>query len=120
MDIEKSVPLLQDVSDLELSINELDVNLFNEVINRTWVNKKKTSPYICENPILVDLDNRLMNDDRILSHKLCGAGNGGYFLIFTDRGFKDELLKDYKHIKKISFSETGIESINLNYGFKKV
>lgn len=120
MDIDKSLPLLKDVTDLEESINNLDIKLFNEVINRTWINKKNTSPYICENPILVDLDKKLMNDKRILSHKLCGAGNGGYFLIFTENGFKSELLKDYKNIKQIGFSETGIESINLNYGFKKV
>lgn len=120
MDIDKSVPLLQDVVDLEKSINELDIELFNEVINRTWINKKNTSKHICENPQLVELDERLKSDNRVLSHKLCGAGNGGYFLIFTNKDLKDELTKDYKNIKKISFSETGIESINLNYGFNKI
>ena len=35
--------------------------------------------------VAVDLDNKLIADLNVLSHKLLGAGNGGYFLIFTNK-----------------------------------
>ena len=91
----------------------VDVLMFNEVISRTWHNKKQTSPYICKNPTLVELDTKLKLDSRVLSHKLCGAGNGGYFLIFTDKGLEKDLSTDYSNIKQISISESGFNTVNL-------
>ncbi len=113
LDISKSLPLLQDVTDLEIAINNVDLSLFNKVINRTWENKKQTSPYICENQTLIELDTKLKLDSRVLSHKLCGAGNGGYFLIFTDKNLQSELTKDYRNIKQIYISESGLNTTNL-------
>lgn len=113
LDISKSLPLLQDVTDLEIAINSVSISLFNEVINRTWENKKQTSPYICENETLVQLDTKLKLDSRVLSHKLCGAGNGGYFLIFTDKDLRDDLSNDYLNIKQIYISESGLKTTNL-------
>lgn len=113
LDVSKSLPLLQDVTDLEIAINSVDTSLFNEVINRTWENKKQTSPYICENSTLVDLDTKLKLDSRVLSHKLCGAGNGGYFLIFTDKYSNQDLTDDYLNIKQIHISESGLKTVNL-------
>jgi hypothetical protein len=57
----------------------------------------------------MELDKRLYDDNKILSHKLCGAGNGGYFLVFVKAGNTIQ----YHNSKKIQISETGIESINL-------
>jgi D-glycero-alpha-D-manno-heptose-7-phosphate kinase len=117
IDIDKSLPLLQDVKDLEVAINKLDIDSFNEIILRSWENKKKISPQICGNSILKQMDDVLKSDEMILSHKLCGAGNGGYFLIFTEKDLEKTLKTKYNNIKKICFSETGLTTINFTDGF---
>jgi D-glycero-alpha-D-manno-heptose-7-phosphate kinase len=120
IDIDKSVVLLEDVRELETAINICDVNAFNNIINRTWESKKKISPYICENTTLIKLDNRLKNDSRILSHKLCGAGNGGYFLIFSEKEKYTQLKSEYINITQITISEMGLKSMNLKNEFTKL
>ena len=110
INIDNSVPLLEDVINLEKSINELDIDLFNKTIRNTWINKKNTSPLICSNENLMKLDDYISNDKNVLSHKLLGAGNGGYFLIFTDKDKDDEVYKNYQNVKKIKISEIGIQS----------
>jgi galactokinase/mevalonate kinase-like predicted kinase len=110
INIDNSVPLLEDVINLEKSINELDIDLFNNTIRNTWINKKNTSPLICSNENLMKLDDYISNDKNVLSHKLLGAGNGGYFLIFTDKDKDDEVYKNYQNVKKIKISEIGIQS----------
>jgi len=110
INIDKSVPLLEDVVNLEKAINELDINLFNKTIRNTWINKKNTSPLICSNEDLMKLDGSITNDKSVLSHKLLGAGNGGYFLIFTEKDKESEIYKNYKNVKKIKISEIGIQS----------
>lgn len=115
IDIDKSLPLIKNVNDLEIAINKSDVDLFNQIMKNSWENKKQTSKYICENPILIDIDSKLKLDSNVLSHKLCGAGNGGYFLIFAK---KDVYLENkYNYIKRIKISESGIKLVNLGYGF---
>lgn len=113
IDIDKSIPLLKDVEDLELAINSYDLELFHTVINRTWINKKATSKYICNNKLLVSLDDQLTNDSNILSHKLLGAGNGGYFLLFTEKGNETIIRNTYNNVNKIYISETGLQTTNL-------
>ena len=108
ININNSVPLLKDVLKLEKAINELDVGLFNKTIRNTWINKKNTSPLICSNENLMKLDDYISNDKNVLSHKLLGAGNGGYFLIFTDKD--NDIYKNYQNIKKIQISEISIQS----------
>lgn len=118
MDIDKSIPLLEEVNILENAINQSDVLLFNKTILNGWEQKKRLSPLICENSILSDLDNKLYNDDKILSHKLCGAGNGGYFLIFANKN--SNLENDYQMLKPIGISENGLKYINLKNEFTKI
>jgi D-glycero-alpha-D-manno-heptose-7-phosphate kinase len=113
IDINKSVPLLQDVEDLEKSILDKNTDLFNSVINRTWANKKSTSPMICENAKLQQLDNSLMQNPYVLSHKLLGAGNGGYFLIFSWKKYENLLYKEYPRIRKILISNSGVQTVKI-------
>ena len=42
------------------------------------------------------MDKDPMNNDTVLSHKLCGAGNGGFFLTFSE---PNTLKISYKSIK---------------------
>lgn len=113
IDITKSVPLLQDVVELQTAIEYEDVEKFNYIINRSWDNKKQTSSQICGHETLKNLDTMLSNDDRVLSHKLCGAGNGGYFLIFAKKHMYKSLLESYSVIP-IYISDDGLQSYNLN------
>lgn len=118
LDISKSLPMLDDVEMLEDAINQSDVDTFNHVIARSWETKKKTSELICSNPILTKLDHSLQINHSILSHKLCGAGNGGYFLVFAQKN--SQLEMEYDNIKKIGISETGLKYINLKNEFTKI
>lgn len=116
IDISKSVALLDDVEELEFAIDRSDRTLFHEVMNRSWENKKLTSKMICENEQLSALDNKLKSDEQVLSHKLCGAGNGGYFLIFANKG----ATLNYELTKQIKISETGIKWVDLKNEFTRV
>jgi len=118
MDITKSLPMLDDVNDLEMAITYNDVDKFHQVVNRSWITKKSTSSLMCENEIIEKLDLLLHNDPRVRSHKLCGGGNGGYFLIFANKGL--ELDREYPMTKPISISETGLKYINLKNEFTQI
>lgn len=117
IDVSKCEVLLSDVRNLEQAICKTDVDAFNSIMKKSWENKKKTSKLICENEVLVDLDNKLSYDSRVLSHKLCGAGNGGYFLIFSNKN--SCLEKEYERCSKISISETGLKYVNLTNEFTR-
>ena len=56
---------------------------------------------------------KILSDKNILSHKLLGAGNGGYFLIFTQKGLGDHIFSSYNHTYKIHISEQGLKTTNL-------
>lgn len=116
LSIDKSLPLLEDVKNLEEAIFAKDIASFNEIINNAWEKKKQTSNLIC-NSSINELDEKLKGSKKILSRKLCGAGGGGYFLFFTN---KDEDMSDLLHTSKITISETGLKYINLRNEFTKV
>jgi D-glycero-alpha-D-manno-heptose-7-phosphate kinase len=107
IDIDKSLPLLDEVKKLNLAIKSLDLELFLKTISKSWELKKKLSPLICKGD-LEDIDMNIISDKRVLSHKLCGAGGGGYFIMITEKN-STNLEDDYQGIKKISISKEGIE-----------
>lgn len=117
LEINKVSPLLEDVYHLERAINNNDKDLFNSVIRNSWKNKKKTSKEICSNDVIKELDSKLLDSNKVLSHKLCGAGGGGYFLIFTNKGVD---ISEFGNVKKIEISETGLKYINLKNEFTRV
>ena len=43
-----------------------------------------------------NLDNILNKNETVLAHKLCGAGNGGFFLVFSE---KESLTIPYQSVK---------------------
>lgn len=120
IEVDKSVKLLRDVDDLQEAIDTNNVEMFHNTINRSWQNKKETSRQICENEILVKLDKELESDENILSHKLCGAGNGGYYLVFAKKGSVEQVKNKYKSIQRIAISESGIKFINLKDEFTRL
>jgi D-glycero-alpha-D-manno-heptose-7-phosphate kinase len=83
--VDKALPLLElvDLAYDALYDERFDVVL--EYLNRSWEEKKSTSHLITRNPKIREIDTKLTEDDRVLAHKLCGAGNGGFFLCFTSK-----------------------------------
>lgn len=118
INLHKAESLLEDVDALEDMIARKDLNGFNEIIRIGWNKKKQTSAQICENAMLIEIDQQLSQDTHVLSHKLCGAGGGGYFLIFADRNSRLDIK--YNQCKPVTISETGLKYINLKDEFRKV
>ena len=85
VDVDKSKEQIQLVDDLCRSIERVNKHKFLDVINHSWYIKKLTSPLITENEKIKTIDEELANDDDVLAHKLCGAGNGGFFLLFKNK-----------------------------------
>lgn len=117
IDINKIHELLEDVSELENAILCEDVIQFNKVIKKSWENKKQTSNLICSSDNLKNIDEKLSQSNKVLSHKLCGAGGGGYFLVFTE---KNVTFDEFEFMKKIQISETGLKYINLKNEFTRI
>jgi len=105
INIDSSLPLLEEVDNLYQAIKEVNLDLFIETINKSWELKKKTSPHICSGELLT-IDEMLKSNKKVLAHKLCGAGGGGYFLLFVDKN--SNVLEDFPDIKKITISKEGL------------
>ncbi len=84
-------------------VNEDHKRVF-ELMNDSWEQKKKTSSTITENETIQEMDSELSYNKTVLSHKLCGAGNGGFFLTFSEKG---QLNIPY-HSVKIEVSSQGV------------
>ncbi len=91
INVSKTASLLPLVQEMHLAIKNFDTNKFLGLINEAWEAKKHTSNFIVENERIKAMDEELTNDPSVLAHRLCGAGNGGYFLIFKDRIFEKEI-----------------------------
>jgi D-glycero-alpha-D-manno-heptose-7-phosphate kinase len=100
--IEVSKDLLNIVEETEKSILSYDYKSFFKTFKDGWKIKKATSSLILEN--IKNIDEELENNKNILAHKLCGAGNGGFFLIFAK---PKSLINDKKFIP-ISVSSCGV------------
>ena len=81
--IDKSLPLLQTVDEAYDALRQKDFSLFLNLLNQSWEQKKATSSMITENEQIQKIDQVLSESDEVLAHKLCGAGNGGFFLVFS-------------------------------------
>lgn len=84
-----------------------DFNSFLELINLGWIEKKSTSVSILENKELIEMDQWLSTLEGCKAHKLCGAGNGGFFLCFFE---KNKVLDPRFH--KISLSTHGVKVVS--------
>jgi D-glycero-alpha-D-manno-heptose-7-phosphate kinase len=94
--IDKSLPLLKTVEDAHYSLINKDYKTFLELLNHSWDQKKQTSSLITENKVIQEIDKVLLETKEVIAHKLCGAGNGGFFLVFSE---PDTLKIPYESIK---------------------
>lgn len=107
--IEKSKGLLPIVDKAELALIEKDYSTFLDLINESWIVKKQTSNLITENKIVSDIDSVLSQNKSVLAHKLCGAGNGGFYLVFSEKG---KLKLDIPYVK-ININTSGVEGLKI-------
>lgn len=94
--IDKSKPLLSTVEKAYTSLLQRDYGKFLNYLNKSWTQKKKTSSAITENSNIRQMDSELNENETVLAHKLCGAGNGGFFLVFSE---KESLKIPYQSVK---------------------
>ena len=82
--LDKIKPLLKIVDHAYDYFKEKNYKHILKELNKSWEQKKKTSSSIAENEHIQDMDKVLSNNDSVIAHKLCGAGNGGFFLVFSE------------------------------------
>lgn len=102
--IDKAKPLLYTVDKAYESLINRDYGKFLNYLNKSWIQKKKTSSTITENPIVRQIDSELNENETVIAHKLCGAGNGGFFLVFSE---KESLNIPYQSVK-INVTPNGV------------
>lgn len=107
--IDKIEPLFQTVETAYNSLIKEEYGIFLELLNQSWEQKKNTSSVITENNLIREIDGQLKNNKTVLAHKLCGAGNGGFFLVFSE---KNNLNIPYKCVK-IDLLLNGVEGIQI-------
>ena len=115
LDLEKAQSLLPLVRETETAIKRERYKDVFKIINEGWSLKKETSKDIASNKDLIELDEKLTSLDSVLGHKLCGAGGGGYFLVFTE---KDANISDsINNFEDISFKiipdKNGVQVCNI-------
>ncbi len=102
--ISKSKKLIPILEDAYKFLRTSKYEEFIELINHSWEEKKNTSKHIISNDKVKNLDDYLSNNNSVLAHKLCGAGNGGFFLVISK---KEKLNIDTKSVK-ISLESNGV------------
>ena len=102
--IEKIKPLLDNLGKAYGNINQSNYDDFLSELNNAWAQKKKTSSSIVENDQVSFIDNSLEMCHDVIAHKLCGAGNGGFFLTFSK---KNSLTIPFDKVK-INVISTGV------------
>lgn len=107
--LDKIPPLLDTLEQAYDSLLQKNYDEFLHHLNQSWIQKKKTSSSINENTIVKTIDDYLLNSPTVIAHKLCGAGNGGFFLVFSE---KNKLTLPYSSIK-INVSSDGVKGKKL-------
>jgi len=80
---------------------------FLYVILKGWNEKKSHSKDALKEPIVRQMDEYLSSYPNCVSHKLCGAGNGGFFLCF----FPHDKPPIDSRFFKLDLSTSGVESV---------
>ncbi|MCQ9203194.1 MAG: hypothetical protein JJ845_001720 [Prochlorococcus marinus CUG1436] len=103
--IDKTKPLLDTLEMAYAYFKNKNYDKFLNLVNLSWEQKKKTSKIISSNDIIRKMDQELCNNKTVVAHKLCGAGNGGFFLVFS----KKNKLKLLFNKVKINVDTDGVK-----------
>tara|TARA_B100001094_G_scaffold217433_1_gene211505 strand:- start:1024 stop:1971 length:948 start_codon:yes stop_codon:yes gene_type:complete len=102
--LDKVKPLLETSDKAYDAFMKKDYEYILELMRKSWIQKKSTTSVISENIIIKDIDKVLEENNTVLAHRLVGAGNGGYFLVFSEK----ENLKVPYHCVKIDVESNGV------------
>ena len=108
IDERKSKKLLSLVDDIEKSIQQSDIKSFTNIVNEGWEKKKESNPLTIKNTTVSGIDQVLDKEEDVLCHKLCGAGNGGFFLLFTKTGYDTSKIRLNRTVIPIHISNNGV------------
>ena len=84
--LDKVKPLLETCDEAYYLLYNKSYKCFLNLMSKSWRQKKQTSTTIAENETIQMMDSALELNDTVLAHRLCGAGNGGFFLTFSKPG----------------------------------
>lgn len=84
LDLEKVKQLDPITKDMLRSIKSEDYGSILKLINFGWEQKKLTSKSI-SNGKIEQIENKIKETEGVLAYRLLGAGNGGYFLVVTEK-----------------------------------
>jgi len=94
--LEKVKPLLETCDNAYQMLIDNDYDRFLYLLGKSWSQKKRTSSTIVESDTIREIDSSLEKNETVCAHKLCGAGNGGFFLTFSE---KNSLTIPYESVK---------------------
>ena len=94
--LDKVKPLLGTCDKAYDILMDNNYDKFLYLLGKSWSQKKKTSSIIAESETIREIDSVLEKNNTVCAHKLCGAGNGGFFLTFSE---KDTLKIPYDCVK---------------------
>ena len=83
--LERVKPLLKTCDKAYDTLMKENLDKFLFLLGKSWHQKKETSPSIAECDTIIEIDHVLEKNDTVCAHKLCGAGNGGFFLVFSEK-----------------------------------
>ena len=107
----KDDSLLHLVDDMEECIQNSLFDRFIKTIEEGWRLKKKTSPMIIQNEVVKNIDETLSKNPNVLCHRLSGAGNGGFFMVFAKKGLNPTDIHSKLHVKKVSMNHEGVTGV---------
>ena len=102
--LHKIKPLLKTVDQAYDALLGNDYEKFLHLLKKSWTQKKATTTAVTENETIREMDKVLEENESIVAHKLCGAGNGGFFLVFSN---SNSLKIPYESVK-IEVSPNGV------------
>ncbi len=104
------------VDEMEDAIVRQDIDSFVNLINNGWEEKKRSSSMISNEEIAV-MDEMILGTPGVLARRVCGAGGGGYFLVFSDKGYKvgNSLIDTFgeNRVLPVSIDNEGVKRMGL-------
>jgi D-glycero-alpha-D-manno-heptose-7-phosphate kinase len=93
------------------ALAEKDFDKLSVLMEESWINKKRSNPYLLTPEIKRIFDMGLKNGAK--SGKLCGSGGGGYMMFFVKPEDKENLIQNMEKIE-------GVKNVPFEIDYKGV
>ena len=106
---------LADIGENIIKSKKFDNKIFGEILNESWMYKKRCSNKISNNTI--DFIKNIAKKNGAYASKVIGAGGGGFMIIYADKKFNNKIKKKLNQFNfvDINFSKEGSKTIYKNY-----